>query len=274
MYENGMHLGAANLLHLVLSAADRPGFELVQASFVAMCRLRTEEAVNAFFDAASRFEARVSALVGGEVPRVGIILLSRQIAENQLIGPRADPVAPNDLDPAITCMISRIHDWVRVSGPITAEHDDSKEIRRSLETLQLLWKESERLTITLRNGEKLSYPLRVEDFEFATSRDSPRVHAADSIIGGALDVHLPDLGRPDSVLVPELPTLPWDQWQSNASVRPSEEDITPGRPRSAGRTPLPADAMAGWLSRREYPSWCRSSRRLGVASSLRPGDLF
>jgi hypothetical protein len=248
MYADGMHLGAANLLHLVMSTFDVTRFEAMQAAFVAMCRQRTQRSVDTFYAAASDFERAARERAGRDDPILGAVLLSRSLAEQVFVGPRENPLAPSDLDPAVTCLIALIHDWVRAVGPIIIEHDDSKEVRRSLDVVRRLWRKSpDSVTLSLWNAEELTYPLHVDDFDFATSTESGRVQVADLIAGAAMEVHALVLGRPETEFTTRLQDLPWDAWRSNASVWPSLEDITPNRPRPQSQTPWPADAMADWL---------------------------
>lgn len=248
MYADGMHLGAANLLHLILSTFDATKFEAMQAAFIAMCRQKTEQSLDAFYLAAANFERAVRDRAGRDDPILGTILMSRPLAERNLVGRQKDRRLPSDLDPAITCLIALIHDWMRAVGPITIEHDDSKEVQRSLDVVRQLWtKSSDSVTLSLWSAEQLTYPLDVEDLDFATSTESRRVQVADLIAGAALDVHALALGRPETDFTTQLRDLPWDAWRSNASVWPSLEDITPVRPRPESPTPWPADAMADWL---------------------------
>lgn len=248
MYADGMHLGAANLLHLVLSTFDATSFEAMQAAFVAMCRQKTEQSLDAFYVAATDFDRAVHERAGRDDPILDAMLLSRPLVERDLLGRQQDRQLPRDLDPTVTCLIALIHDWVSAVGPITVEHDESKEVRRSLDVVRQLWrKSSDSVTLSLWNAEQLRYPLSVDGLDFATSTESRRVQVADLIAGVALEVHALALGRPETEFTAQLRHLPWDAWRSNSSVWPSLEDITPERPRPVSQTPWPADAMAEWL---------------------------
>ena len=248
IYAEGMHLGAANLLHLALSTFDPHAFREMQSAFVGMCRQRTQAEVERFYVSADTFNEAVRSALREDDPLMGSILLSRPFAADLFIGPRPDRGAPSDLDPAVTCVIALLHDWASAFAPVTVEHDESKEVKRSLEVVQRLWRAgADEITLTLWNGEQLTYPLPVVDFDFASSSASPRVQVADLVASGAALVHAGALGKPETGLSRAIGEVSWDYWRSNASIWPSVDDITPDRSQTTAPTAFSADATAQWL---------------------------
>lgn len=248
MYESGMHLGTSNLLHLALSTFDPAGFGRMQIAFVGMCRNRTNECVDAFYDAVDAFDLKVTRATQRQDPVVASIRASRVVAGQSFMAPQATGTAPNELDPAVSCLIALIHDWTEAVGSITVEHDNSKEINRSLEQVKRLWESaSTPLKLSFWNDEQLAYPLSVDDFDLVASTESARVQVADLVAGAAAVAHGDAIGHQGGTFGERLRELPWDGWRSNASVWPSTTDITPNRTRTRPPTPWPADAMADWL---------------------------
>jgi Protein of unknown function (DUF3800) len=244
-YQDGMHLATANLLHTVWPVLSPAGFNALQAAFVDLCRNPSEIALNAFYIALDRVEEDCDGQADWVFPA---LRTSRTIGGADIVS--QGRVFPSHLDPAATSLTGLLQEWALQLDSIEVHHDESGEIRRSREALELFWNQAApALTLNLWNGETLSYPAPVAELRFVESHGSPLVQLAD-IIAGALGAIFRSLIAPSrddqfAATLRETRALDWiigsSVWPTHA-IEPGELGAKPGA------SPWPADEMARWLA--------------------------
>ena len=246
LYRDGLHRAAANLLHAVWPAFAPEVFLALQEAFVDLCRARTLESLDRFYDVLQELQGRTE---GQPDWAFEALRLSRDIGGAEILE-QTRSVIPSHLDPAATALTALLQKWAADMDRIEIHHDESNEIRRQQPLLESFWNdEAPTAEFSLWNGSVLRYPAPIEDLQFVTSHGSPPVQLADVVAGAVATIGRALVGAPhDERFVAALRETPVMNWIVGASIWPTLA-VTPeevGAQHSGD--PWLADNVARWLA--------------------------
>lgn len=180
LYQDGANLALANLLHTVTPEfCGAAAFAELQRGFIAMCKGKSQETVEAFYEQVAELRRLNCHAPFDET--LGTLAATRAIVDRAI-----DEKERVLLDPAVPAFFDLTAQWTaELNVPFTIAHDESKPLAHERERLELLMTTAEQGRVLAGPGPKRKLPLLATGLTFADSKRVPQVQLAD-VIAGAL----------------------------------------------------------------------------------------
>ncbi len=181
LYAGDAHVGLVNVWYYAGGSIFPHGhWDKVLKAFVSAVRLRNAAAYRAFDDTLTA--AAAGSQLDSQDFVTGLLLARGRLAEFIGVYPAGEV-----FDPAVDVFIDLINKWMAAyPGTFSVTHDRSKPLKKSESFLRVMMKPLPPRKIGY-GSRRAELPLRVSNFEFASSADHPQLQVADLVAGASVD---------------------------------------------------------------------------------------
>ncbi|WP_323149181.1 DUF3800 domain-containing protein [Pseudomonas oryzihabitans] len=217
LYVNGQNIALSNMLHYCMPTfCGHESVNEMQASFVSMVKLQTEESIDLFYAKTEDLKAKsIDDNFKFEIDK--ILVTKTDIAEI------LDSIDKSSLDPSIPSFFSQCVHWGEDHPKgFYVIHDDSKSIEQQADLFSLFMDLTQSTIELGYDRRKFKLPLKALSLEFSNSQNHPQLQVAD-IIASAVAYWAKGIekGEKEDYLFLELERLNIKRLLSPSSIWPT-----------------------------------------------------